>query len=55
MSDAPTQREQLEALDETPIDPNEVASAARSCSALLIILAALLVIACIFGAIAASR
>lgn len=55
MSDAPSQREQIEALDETPIAPGEVASAARSCSALLIILAALLVIACIFGAVAVSR
>jgi hypothetical protein len=55
VSDAPSQREQIEALDETPIDPNEVASAARSCSVLLIILAALLVIACVFGVIAASH
>lgn len=55
MSDGPTPREEPSALDETPIEPRDVASAARSCSVLLLILAALVLIACVFAAIAVVK
>jgi hypothetical protein len=38
----------VEILDETPIEPTDVASAARSCSVLLLILIALGLILCVW-------
>lgn len=46
VSDQTTGSEPFEALPETPVDPGEVASAARSCSVLLVIIAALALIVC---------
>jgi hypothetical protein len=42
----------VESSSEFVSEPEDVASAARSCLVILIILAALVVIACIFGAVA---
>jgi hypothetical protein len=43
---------EIEAIPETPSEPEDIASAARSCLVILIILAALLLIGCIFAAVA---
>ena len=52
MSDEEPRRREIEAIPDVPGDPGEVASAARSCSVILIILAGLVLIACIGVAIA---
>jgi hypothetical protein len=43
---------EIEAIPETPSEPEDVASAARSCVVILIILAVLLLIGCVFGVVA---
>ena len=55
MSDEPEVPRRFEEIAEAPSDPGEVASAARSCSAILIILLALALVVCVFAAIALVR
>ena len=51
MSDQQRVVDEIEAIPESPANPEDVSSAARSCSVILIIMAAFAVILCVWVAI----
>jgi hypothetical protein len=55
MSEEQSQNDELSAIPESPANPEDVSSAARSCSVILVIMAAFAVILCVWVAIIIFR
>ncbi|MFL5758263.1 MAG: hypothetical protein ACJ789_00915 [Thermomicrobiales bacterium] len=55
MTDPDSLEPDIDAIAESPSEPEDVASAARSCLVILIILAALILVGCMFGVVAIFR